>query len=58
MIRPLLCKLNIRHDWHIVHAEDGGLYKRCRSCGKDDDSGRGGPGGSYRADGRRVTPLS
>lgn len=32
-----MCKLNIRHEWHIEHAEDGSLYKRCLRCGKDDD---------------------
>lgn len=42
MIQALLCKLNIRHDWHLEHAEDGGVYKRCRRCGKDDDSCGGG----------------
>jgi hypothetical protein len=37
MIQALLRKLNIRHYWHLVHAEDGTVYKRCRRCGKDDD---------------------
>lgn len=32
-----LRKLNIRHDWHLESTEDGGVYKRCRRCGKDDD---------------------
>ena len=41
MIQGLLCKLNIRHEWHVEHAGDGGLYKRCRRCGKDGDSGDG-----------------
>lgn len=49
MIQALLCKLNIRHDWHLEHAEDGGVYKRCCRCGKDDDSGGGGTGGNYSA---------
>lgn len=44
MLKSLLCKLNIRHDRHVEHAEDGALYKRCRRCGKDDDSGGGGTG--------------
>lgn len=26
MIQALLCKLNLRHHWHVEHAEDGGLY--------------------------------
>lgn len=37
MIQALLCKLNLRHEWHIEHADDGIVYKRCRRCGKDDD---------------------
>jgi hypothetical protein len=41
MFQALLCKLNIRHEWHVEHAEDGGLYERCRRCGKDGDSGDG-----------------
>lgn len=44
MFGALLCKLNISHKWHVEHAEDGGLYKRCLRCGKDDDSGGGGHG--------------
>ena len=46
MLRTLLCKLNMRHDWHIEVTEDGGRYKRCRRCGKDDDRGGGGTGAS------------
>lgn len=49
MIQALLCKLNIRHDWHVEHADDGSVYRRCRRCGKDDDSGGGGSGGNYSA---------
>jgi hypothetical protein len=37
MIQALLCKLNLQHEWHIEHAEDGAMYKRWRRCGKDDD---------------------
>jgi hypothetical protein len=37
MIQTLLCKLNIRHKWHVEHAEDGSRYVRCRHCGKDND---------------------
>ena len=44
MLKALLCKLNIQHDWHVEHADDGGLYKRCKRCGKDDDRGGGGTG--------------
>ena len=46
MIQALLCKLNIRHEWHIEHTDDGGVYKRCMRCGKDDDRG-GGRGGDF-----------
>jgi hypothetical protein len=44
MLKALLCKLNIQHDWHVEHTEDGSLYKRCKRCGKDDDRGAGGTG--------------
>ena len=44
MLKALLCKLNIQHDWHVEHTEDGSLYKRCKRCGKDDDRGGGGTG--------------
>ena len=44
MLKALLCKLNIQHDWQVEHADDGGLYKRCKRCGKDDDNGGGGTG--------------
>lgn len=46
MLQALMCKLNIRHEWHTEHAEDGSLYKRCLRCGKDDDQ-RGRGGGDY-----------
>lgn len=39
MLNSLLCRFNIRHDWHTEHADDGTLYRRCRRCGKDDDGG-------------------
>lgn len=42
----LLCRLNLRHQWHLEHTDDGGVYKRCLRCGKDDDRGGGGTGGS------------
>jgi hypothetical protein len=41
MIQALLCKLNLRHHWHVEHAEDGGLYTRCLRCGKDGSGGDG-----------------
>lgn len=47
MLKALLCKLNIQHDWHVEHAEDGSLYSRCRRCGKDDDERGKGIGGEF-----------
>jgi hypothetical protein len=35
--RPVGCALNLRHQWHLEHTEDGMLYRRCRRCRKDDD---------------------
>ncbi len=42
MLKFLLCKTNLRHQWHIEATEDGGRYRRCTRCGKYDDSGGGG----------------
>lgn len=42
MRKALLCKLNIHHEWHVEHADDGGPCSRCRRCGKDDDDRAGG----------------
>ena len=36
MLKMLLCKLNVGHDWHVEHNDDGGRYRRCRRCGKED----------------------
>jgi hypothetical protein len=41
--QSLLCRLNLRHVWHVESTEDGQRFKRCLACGKDDD--RGGAGG-------------
>jgi hypothetical protein len=30
----LMCRLNLRHDWHVESTEDGQRYRRCRRCGK------------------------
>jgi len=35
--KPVLCLLNVHHDWRLEHTDDGGRYRRCRKCGKDDD---------------------
>ncbi len=45
MFQALMCKFNLRHEWHVEHAEDGSIYRRCRMCGKDDDErGKGRKG--------------
>ena len=41
MLTDILCKLNIHHQWHTEHADDGGLYERCLLCGKDSYGGDG-----------------
>ena len=33
--KPLICRLNLNHRWVTCRAEDGGVYQRCRRCGKD-----------------------
>ncbi|MDQ0677168.1 hypothetical protein QFZ30_000550 [Arthrobacter pascens] len=44
MLKILMCKLNLRHVWHIESTEDGsGRYRRCTRCGKY-DRGRDGSG--------------
>jgi len=35
---PLLCRLNIRHQYRITSTEDGVRFRRCRRCGKDHPS--------------------
>ena len=44
--KPLLCRLNIHHHWRVEHAPEGGNYRRCTKCGKDDPGGfiEGRPG--------------
>jgi hypothetical protein len=39
MLKILMCKLNLRHVWHIETTEDGSRYRHCTRCGKY-DSGR------------------
>jgi hypothetical protein len=41
MLKLLLCKTNLRHQWHVETTEDGGRYRRCTRCGKYDDGGGG-----------------
>lgn len=44
MLKNLMCKLNLGHDWHVEHNEDGSRYRRCTRCGKYDDGGDPGGG--------------
>lgn len=44
MLQTLMCKLNLRHAWHIESTEDGSRYRRCTRCGKYDGRGGAGPG--------------
>ena len=32
---PLLCRLNIRHQWQDELTEDNQRFSRCARCGKD-----------------------
>ncbi|MEV4953408.1 hypothetical protein MRBLAR21_001877 [Paenarthrobacter nitroguajacolicus] len=45
MLRKLMCKLNLGHQWHVEHTDDGSRYLRCTRCGKYDDGGD--PGGGH-----------
>lgn len=49
MLKNLLCKMNLRHDWHIQSTEDGGRYRRCQNCGKYQEGGSGGRNGNWAA---------
>ncbi len=40
--RPLLCRLNLHHEWVRRTTEDGARFRQCTRCGKD-DSRRSGP---------------
>jgi hypothetical protein len=35
VLKSLLCRLNLRHEWHQEFTEDRKRYKRCARCGKD-----------------------
>jgi len=41
VLKTLLCKMNLRHDWHIQTTDDGGRYRRCARCGKYQEGGSG-----------------
>jgi hypothetical protein len=43
--RPLLCRLNLKHQWEGQSTEDGGRYLRCTRCGKDHSGGGPTSGG-------------
>ena len=34
--KPLLCRLNLHHKWHMEHAAGTGAFRCCIKCGKDD----------------------
>jgi hypothetical protein len=48
---PLSCRLNLRHQWTTVRTEDGGRYRRCRRCGKDETDLFGGTKSGREFDG-------
>jgi hypothetical protein len=41
--RRFRCRVLRMHDWRVRSAEDGGRYRDCSVCGRD-DPGRMGPG--------------
>jgi hypothetical protein len=41
MLKNLLCKMNVRHDWHVETTDDGGRYRRCARCSKYQAGGNG-----------------
>jgi len=49
VLKTLLCKMNLRHDWHIQTTDDGGRYRRCARCGKYQEGGSGGRNGNWAA---------
>lgn len=50
--RPLACRLNLHHHWHVESTEDGSRYLRCTRCGKDEPYNGHGP-----LDGSFVPPV-
>ena len=42
--RPVLCRLHLHHSWRTRSTEDGGRYRQCVRCGKDQNPRRRGPG--------------
>jgi hypothetical protein len=41
-VKPLLCRLNVKHHWAMESTADGGRFRRCTRCGKDKFDGAGG----------------
>jgi hypothetical protein len=39
--RPLLCRLNLHHEWKRRTTEDGARFRQCARCRKDDSRGSG-----------------
>jgi hypothetical protein len=46
MAKSLLCRLGM-HQWKWISNEDGGRFKRCARCGKDEDGTRQGGGAAW-----------
>ena len=45
MDKRLLCRFNLRHQWHTETTDDGRRFRRCTRCGKIcDDAGHWGGG--------------
>lgn len=42
--RPILCRLHLHHTWRTRRTEDGGRYRQCAKCGKDQKPRGRGPG--------------
>ena len=41
--KPLLCRLNLHHRWHVERNPMGEPYRRCLKCGKDATGNQGPP---------------
>jgi hypothetical protein len=51
MAKPLLCRIG-RHRWQRLRNPQGGWYRECRHCGKQDDFMSRGPADTYGGGGR------
>ena len=45
--RPVMCTINAHHVWRSFSTEDGGRYRRCIRCGKDNSGTGGAVGGGF-----------